>query len=160
LSPLQTGDTNSEENYFKANQGVGMNIKRVDGALLDFWVAKAAGLKMLPRDTLPGELHDPESGNWHPSNFHPSSDWSHGGALVASEWYAIEDMLIEWFGPHWPTAKAIADHPLPWFMRAYVATQFGDHVEEIGSENSYLAPSIVRLAQLQLNTLRSHRAEN
>ncbi len=135
-----------------------MNVKRIEGSLLNFWVAKSAGLKILLESPSRGEKHDPDSGNWHPQTYHPASDWSHGGPIVANEWYAIEDILAEWFGQDWTGAKAIVESPLTWFMRAYVASQFGDEVEDIGSVNRSLAPTPVVLAQLQLNTLRALRA--
>ena len=37
---------------------------------------------------------------------------------------------MEWFGAQWPHIPAISDNPLKWFMRAYVATQYGDEVED------------------------------
>lgn len=108
-----------------------MNVKRLDGRLLNFWVAKSAGLTLAAVDQSPGGRHDPDSGFWHPHTYNPANDWSHAGAILANDWFAIEDTLIEWFGLHWPHLPAIADHPLKWFMRAYVATQFGDEVEEV-----------------------------
>jgi hypothetical protein len=108
-----------------------VNVKRLEGALLNFWVAKSAGLNLLTEPPGTGAQHDPESGNWHPSTYHPSADWSHAGPLVANEWYVIEDILIEWFGPGWAGANMIIHFPLTWFMRAYVASQFGDEVEEV-----------------------------
>jgi hypothetical protein len=107
-----------------------MNVKRLDGNLLDFWVAKSGGLKLLPEPPKPGDRYDPESGYWHPLTFHPGSDWSQGGPIVSNEWYALEDILIEWFGNGWTHISALVHDPLKWFMRAYVASQFGDEVED------------------------------
>ncbi len=107
-----------------------MNVKRLDGRMLNFWVAKSAGLTLSESDAHPGRRHDPDSGFWHPHSYNPANDWSHAGAIISEEWYAIEDMLVEWFGPQWPHIPAIADRPLTWFLRAYVATQFGDEVED------------------------------
>jgi hypothetical protein len=107
-----------------------MNVKRLDGTLLDFWVAKSGGLKLLPEPPRPGDGYDPESGYWHPLTFHPASDWSQGGPIVSNEWYALEDILIEWFGNGWTHLNALVHDPLKWFMRAYVASQFGDEVED------------------------------
>lgn len=134
-----------------------MNVKRIEGALLNYWVAKSAGLKMRLSAPLPGERHDPDSGEWHPQNYHPASDWSQGGGIVSNEWYVIEDTLTEWFGSDWHEIKAIMDAPLPWFMRAYVASQFGDTVEDIAGADAAQAPSPVLHARLQLNSLRALR---
>jgi hypothetical protein len=110
--------------------GDNMNVKRIEADRLNFWVAKSAGLKLLPQVPEPGANHDPENGFWHPRNFHPASDWSHAGPIVSNEWYVIEDMLLAWFGPQWTQVNAIMCEPLKWFMRAYVASQFGDEVED------------------------------
>jgi len=107
-----------------------MNVKRLDGPQLNHWVAKSAGLRLSADHQLPGTRHDPESGVWHPHTYNPANDWSQAGAIVSGEWFSIEDVLIQWFGPQWPHIPAIAENPLKWFMRAYVATQFGDEVED------------------------------
>jgi hypothetical protein len=107
-----------------------MNVKRLDGALLNFWVAKAAGLHLSPVEPRGGERHEPDSGFWHPTTYSPSTDWSQAGAIVSNDWFAIEDMLLEWFGADWTHIQAVVDHPLQWFMRAFVATQYGNEVED------------------------------
>lgn len=107
-----------------------MNVKRLDGRQLNHWVAKSAGLTLSADHQKPGTRHDPDSGVWHPHTYNPANDWSQAGAIVAGEWFAIEDVLLQWFGPQWPHIPAIAENPLKWFMRAYVATQFGDEVED------------------------------
>jgi hypothetical protein len=105
----------------------------------------------------PGTRHDPDSGFWHPYTFHPATNWSHAGPIVSNEWYVIEDVLLEWFGPDWCFVKAIMDFPLQWFMRAYVASQFGDQVEDVAGADVARAPNPVNLVQQQLNALRSQR---
>jgi hypothetical protein len=107
-----------------------MNVKRLDGALLNFWVAKSGGLKLQPESPKPGERYDPESGYWHPLNYHPATDWSQAGPIVSNDWFALEDILIEWFGDEWNHIRGLTQDPLKWFMRAYVASQFGDEVED------------------------------
>jgi hypothetical protein len=107
-----------------------MNVKRLDGALLNFWVAKSGGLKLQPDPPRPGEHYDPESGYWHPLNYHPATDWSQAGPIVSNDWFALEDILIEWFGAEWNHIRGLVQDPLKWFMRAYVASQFGDEVED------------------------------
>jgi hypothetical protein len=107
-----------------------MNVKRLDGRQLNYWVAKSAGLKLSADYQLPGTPHDPESGVWHPHTYNPANDWSQAGFILSSEWFTIEDALVEWFGQQWPHIPAISENPLKWFMRAYVATQYGDEVED------------------------------
>lgn len=107
-----------------------MNIKRLDGPSLNFWIAKAAGLQLATQPLEAASDAGPESGFWHPGSFSPASNWSHAGPIISNEWFAIEDMLIDWFGNDWATVSAVKDHPLTWFMRAYVATQYGNEVED------------------------------
>lgn len=123
-----------------------MRVTSLNGELLDFWVAKSENLKMHPDD--PNEVSIHVSGYWHPSTYHPSSDWSQGGLIVANEWFSIEDALIEWFGHSWPFIKAISDSPLKWFMRAYVKTKFGDEVEEL----EFIYPETSATAQSESKT--------
>jgi len=108
-----------------------MRVTKLEGALLDFWVAKSENLTMHPETPESGETPMSGDGFWHPDSYHPSRNWAHGGSIVAEEWYGIEDALLEWFGTGWPFIKAITDDPLKWFMRAYVKTKFGDEVEEM-----------------------------
>jgi hypothetical protein len=108
-----------------------MNVKRIEGAALNFWVAKSARLQLSPQSSAQSQTHDPDSGYWHPRTFSPSEDWSQAGPLITNDWFAIEDTLMGWFGPDWMRVPAIKQSPLIWFMRAYVASQFGDTVEDI-----------------------------
>jgi hypothetical protein len=107
-----------------------MNVKRLDGRQLNYWVARSAGLKLSDQFQQPGTRHDPDSGVWHPHTYNPANDWAQAGAILADEWFRIEDALVEWFGDQWPHIPAISENPLKWFMRAYVATQYGDEVED------------------------------
>ena len=75
---------------------------------------------------------NPESGL--PEPYQPCIDWSQAGPILADEWYELETMLIEWFGPHWPHLQEFRDNSLVWFMRALVALRFGDEVEELSAE--------------------------
>lgn len=127
-----------------------MNVKRLDGPQLNHWVAKSAGLTLSADHQKPGTRHDPESGVWHPHTYNPANDWSQAGAIVAGEWFAIEDVLLQWFGPQWPHIPAIAENPLKWFMRAYVATQFDDEVED--SSPFAQIPTLPEPTELPLQT--------
>ncbi|MCX7239050.1 MAG: DUF2591 family protein [Burkholderiales bacterium] len=108
-----------------------MNVKRLEGRQLNYWVAMSAGLKLAPAHQPPGLRHDPQSGYWHPHNYNPAGDWSQAGAILSDEWFAIEDAMIEWFGLDWPHIPAIVENPLTWFMRAFVASQYGNEVEDM-----------------------------
>ena len=106
-----------------------MKVKRLNGPLLNFWVAKSAGFTAFGERSAANAAHD--HGPLPSPMFDPAHDWSQAGAIVASEWQAIEDMLLDWFGPDWARIPAVAAKPLEWFMRAYVATRFGDEVEDL-----------------------------
>ncbi len=107
-----------------------MKISRLDGPQLDFWVAKSSGLALMKDAPAEGSPHDPRSGQWHPANYRPSVNWAQGGPIVSNEWFQLEDVLSEWFGPSWSFVETVRRDPLKWFMRAYVASVFGDEVEE------------------------------
>jgi hypothetical protein len=119
-----------------------MNVKRLDGRQLNYWVAKSAGLKLSADYQRPGTPHDPESGTWHPHTYNPANDWSQAGFILANEWFNIEDALVEWFGQQWPHIPAISENPLKWLMRAYVATQYGDEVEDASPFEFDPAPGV------------------
>ncbi len=108
-----------------------MKVAMLEAPLLDYWVAKAEGLK--PRPDTPGRARsaNDEPGYYHPSSYHPSTDWSQGGPLVSRQWYELENQMVEWLGPRWPYLHAFCAEPLTWFMRGHVATVFGDEVEDI-----------------------------
>lgn len=111
-----------------------MRVTSLEAPLLNFWVAKSLKLQPLPdgrgKDSV--SVINPESGL--PEPYQPCIDWSQAGPILADEWYELETMLIEWFGPHWPHLQEFRDNSLVWFMRALVALRFGDEVEELSAE--------------------------
>jgi hypothetical protein len=108
-----------------------MNVKRLDGAVLNFWVAKSGGLN-LALESLQLEDGDAQANtDLNARYFNPSANWSHAGPIVANEWYGIEDVLRSWFGVDWNTIDAVERNALKWFMRAYVASMFGEEVEDV-----------------------------
>jgi hypothetical protein len=117
-----------------------MNVKKLDGAILNFWVAKSGGLNYLIESSQSDEGQDDEGGDRGPQYFNPSANWSHGGPIVANEWYVIEDILNGWFGLDWDAIGTVARNPLKWFMRAYVASMFGDEVEDVSLREAFRAP--------------------
>lgn len=107
-----------------------MNVMRLDGRLLNFWVAKSAGLTLGLSNPANASRDERDGGTWHPHTYNPASNWAQAAPIIADEWFSIEDTLSEWFGPQWSHIAGIADNPLKWFMRAYVATQYGNEVED------------------------------
>lgn len=107
-----------------------MRVITLTSPMLNFWVAKARGFKTHfdHRAEESVSVIDPESGAEIP--YQPALDWSQGGPIVADGWDDIEAILIEWDGPNWSYVAAIKEDPLTWFMRAFVASQFGDEVEK------------------------------
>lgn len=108
-----------------------MRVISLDGPLLNFWVAKSEGLRLLSERIGDGGVTvlDPETGK--PLNYQPARDWSQGGPIAANEWYELEDLLSEWLGPNWSFVQAFRDDPLKWLMRGYVALKFGTEVEDL-----------------------------
>lgn len=89
-----------------------MNVRRLDGRLLNYWVARSAGLTLAANGPLPRERHNPDSSFWHPHNYNPANDWSCAGGIVAGNWYDIDAKLTDWFGAGWSHVTDIADNPL------------------------------------------------
>jgi hypothetical protein len=110
-----------------------MKVAELEAPMLDFWVAKAEGLKPLPESPGTRTAVD-EPGCYHPRSYHPSTDWSQGGPLVARQWFELENQMLEWLGPRWPFLHAFCAAPLTWFMRGHVACVFGDEVEDMDEE--------------------------
>jgi hypothetical protein len=108
-----------------------MNVMQLDGRLLNFWVAKSAGLTLREDDPHLAQRHDPDGHFWHPESYNPARDWTHAGNIISEEWFPIEKKLAEWFGWQWSFIPEIAANPLVWFLRAYVAIQYGEDVENI-----------------------------
>lgn len=51
-----------------------VNVLKLDGTLLDFWVAKSENLELLDVAADERERLHHGSGYWHPSYYHPPSD--------------------------------------------------------------------------------------
>lgn len=112
-----------------------MKVSELEGAELDYWVAKAMGLLLLGRGkrTLMGN-----------DKFNPSESWEYGGPIIERENITIYSPKIgtDSFAPDWSanilgdlTNKGIVRQgegygptPLIAAMRAYVASKFGDEV--------------------------------
>ncbi|MBS1158764.1 MAG: hypothetical protein H6R15_1183 [Proteobacteria bacterium] len=112
-----------------------MKVLSLEAPLLNFWVAKSAGLKPVADGRGAGSISvmNPDSGELEP--FQPSIDWSQAGPILADQWYELEGVLIEWLGPLWPHLEIFRENSLVWFMRAFVVLRFGEEVEELFSSD-------------------------
>jgi hypothetical protein len=107
-----------------------MNVMNLEGQLLNFWVAKAAGLKPVSdgRSERTVSILNAASGKLEP--YQPIFDWSQAGPVLAEQWDELETMMIDWLGPRWSYMQDFLDQPLTWLMRGVVAIHFGDEVED------------------------------
>jgi hypothetical protein len=103
-----------------------MRVAALTPPSLNYWAAKAVG-KKIKSGADQFYIDDPETG--HAMPYHPSLDWSQALPLLAADWFDIETVLIDWFGPHWSFVQEIRENALIWFVRALVASKFGEEVE-------------------------------
>lgn len=111
-----------------------MRVATLKSPMLNYWVAKSRGLKPMFDKRAEHSVSVDATNNGKPQPYQPGLDWSQAGPILAEEWYDIETVLIEWFGVQWSYMKPFKDDPLTWFMRAYVASKFGDEVEHLPDE--------------------------
>lgn len=114
-----------------------MKVSELTGGELDFWVANAEGkenveLQVAQRSTNKICVVRADGGRQFDYAYSPSSQWSVGGPIIEREkislacsqdgktWYALIPAKTDMSGP---TALISA-------MRAYVASKFGDEVED------------------------------
>jgi hypothetical protein len=120
-----------------------MRISELEGAWLDYWVARAAELPKPRVDDglcwveVPPCNHDPESAV--DAAFGPSTDWNEGGPIIDREGISIVKFDDCWgagkaAGNRFETAKADVRHlgstALIAAMRCYVGARFGDEVPD------------------------------
>lgn len=111
-------------------------VAELEGAELDYWVAKSIGAE--PR-IVEGRCHalTPGYENWW-QPFLPSSSWFHGGPIIERERMDVEQMGAK---DKWAKVLCIGPAfsvPACYFgptlliaaMRAFVASRFGDTVED------------------------------
>ena len=122
-----------------------MKVCDLEGAQLDYWVAKAEGIPV-----------DMEGGDcWHASapgetvdgaDFYcPSSEWALAGPIIERERINVEcwpdsnqpssERTVFWAATRWgleprPDVHAEGPTPLIAAMRCFVASKFGDEVSE------------------------------
>lgn len=115
----------------------------LDGALLDYWVARAAGMTHSPalREMQPGctlvpyESDDSEGSITRYRAFEPSTNWADGGSIIEREGISIARWEIG-FTVVWNASDrdrtAIVSGPTPLIaaMRRYVSSRFGEEVPD------------------------------
>lgn len=79
--------------------------------------------------------------NGHWCEYHPFNSWLDAAHVFEDNVGAIVEKLRDWFGLNWPAVISERIHleegdserqHLRWFMRAYVASQCGDEVDDKG----------------------------
>lgn len=104
-----------------------MKVSELEGAELDYWVAKAKGKINADNWNLWRNLRCGEE-------YNPSSDWDIGGPIIEDEQITVQCTLN--CPPVWrATSRRLkgnqaGDTPLIAAMRAFVASKFGDEVKE------------------------------
>lgn len=100
-----------------------MRVAELEGALLDYWVAKAEGL------IVDGIRHGGVVIGTTPDRYvyHPSTNWAHGGPIIERNLPAIG-----WNGYGLSFKPSInGSTPLIAAMRSYVASKYGDEVPDM-----------------------------
>jgi len=119
-----------------------MKTAELTGALLDYWVAGAAGVDAVMSDphrngsrnmvTFYGRDHD---GHLDGRSYKPSEHWSDGGEIIERERIGLMPVLHDgescWMAAH-PNFGSGYPGPTPLVaaMRAYVASKFGGEVPD------------------------------
>jgi hypothetical protein len=112
-----------------------MKVSELQGAMLDYWVARAEG-KMTPSIRCGNPYYSVPGGQHY---YSPSTDWSQGGPLVEREKITLEPNpygLEQWAACHGPHDKEPiwiwinGATPLIAAMRCLVASKFGEEVPD------------------------------
>ncbi len=123
-----------------------MLVKNLEGAELDYWVARAEGLEHPPylgemrpgRCMMPLDSHDHDGPIRHWVNYDPSENWNLAGPIIEREnigfdWEA-DDICIAWYQrskyERAGSNQFSGSTPLKAAMRAFVASQYGEEVPE------------------------------
>lgn len=111
-----------------------MKVAVLEGALLDYWVARACGNDKAGVSAPFGG--DPacywNAGAWTPGPYCPSTDWSHGGPIIDRE--RINVLFLDdadvWTAGYGVEMAGLGPTPLIAAMRAFVASKFGEEVSD------------------------------
>jgi hypothetical protein len=110
-----------------------LKVSELTGDELDRWVAKAEGhrVQLSPWDEW--EVLDAKTSNLVERTGY-SYDWAQGGPIIERERIGFVfngEFWTAWPTPSDPTNQMRGPTPLVAAMRAYVASKFGEEVEEI-----------------------------
>lgn len=120
-----------------------MKVIELEGAQLDFWVARAEG--MSPK-IIKGHCYceASEVANGGLGYYQPSKDWSQAGPIIEREGITICESARDYSGQPWMACIGFSvwadEHE--WInggtmliaaMRAFVASKFGEEVPDAGS---------------------------
>ncbi|MFM0141701.1 phage protein NinX family protein [Paraburkholderia sp. RL18-085-BIA-A] len=121
-----------------------MKTAELEGAVLDFWVARALGYAS--RDDVPSSLTGEWASNGFKNEWHPSEDWSQGGPIIEREgigfWRGYDSesrgKKVMWEADAGSPVNAIeisgpdGEGPTPLIaaMRALVLIKFGKEVPD------------------------------
>lgn len=125
-----------------------MKVSELTGALLDYYVAQAEGKNFVfisvKWDACVDSsiLADDEDLYDKKAVFSPSTNWAQGGPIIERERIKLLPTIptaATWYASIWNgttladgvSHRAQADAPLVAAMRAYVASKFGDEVQEV-----------------------------
>lgn len=109
-------------------------VAELEGAELDYWVARAEGEPAIFDHGVCKYHYDDEHGTWD-ENWKPSTDWAQGGPIIEREKIALcTDVMGTWMATCGYTAGVrdwFSGQPTPLIaaMRCYVAMQFGNEVD-------------------------------
>jgi hypothetical protein len=108
-----------------------IKVAELEGAKLDMWMAKAENVRFSKFPERAKRLILPSG-----EKYSPSSDWSQGGPIIEREKIMLEP--VETWCAHLYTGDPAINYavshegktPLEAAMRCYVASKFGEEVEE------------------------------
>ena len=119
-----------------------MKVAELEGALLDYWVAKAEGLEIDSAFEKGLHPHLYVFGDGDLADFAPSSNWGDGGPLIERGLISLlflpadspdrtQDRWEAFTNSEGPSFESAS--PLVAAMRAHVASKFGDDVPDINA---------------------------
>lgn len=114
------------------------NVAELEGAELALWVARADGLKINPDVCQPNDGVFVGEGCGDLEFFAPHESWEQGGPIIERERIGIQPTTInryhtaKWQAQVWQRYALLAGPtPLIAAMRAFVASKFGEEVDEV-----------------------------